>query len=66
MDVDPVRPESQGVLYVASGATYVAAALRSALTVRDHRCDRAIHLFSDSAGLAWVADQDVTPFTSVG
>lgn len=66
MDVDPRGVDRRGVLYVATGAVHVAAARQSALSVRAHCQALPIHIFSDAAGLEWVARQPATPFTSIG
>jgi hypothetical protein len=53
-----------GVLYVATGDRYVTLASRSARSVRRTSASLAIHLCSDSAGLAMAEQRADHPFTS--
>jgi hypothetical protein len=54
-----------GVLYIASGESYVRAARRSAASVRKHCSTLAAHLFCDRQAYARLGfDRDPSPFTS--
>ncbi len=52
-------------MYVASGAKYIRAAMRSADSVRRHCPDLPIHLFADWERHGFAFGADAAPFTSV-
>lgn len=56
---------SQGVLYIATGAKYIRAAIRSAETVRAHCPGLAIHLFADWQRHGFDFGASPHPFSSV-
>ncbi len=56
---------TEGVLYVACGATYIRVAVRSARSVRRHSPNLGIHLFADLQNHPqFDFDRDAFPFTS--
>ena len=60
-----VQPPSQGILYIATGAKYIRAAVRSALSVRRHCDGLSAHLFADWKSYPeFDFDRDPSPFTS--
>lgn len=56
---------TQGILYVATGAKYIRAAMASAETVRTHCPGLATHLFSDGDRHGFDFSGSPAPFTSV-
>jgi hypothetical protein len=57
--------ETQGILYIAAGAKYIRAAVRSAETVRKHSPGLAIHLYADWPAHGFDFGSSPAPFTSV-
>ena len=55
---------SEGVIYCATGASYVAAAIRSAKSLVRHNPGMLVHLFTDSSGEQTLRGLSPTPFTS--
>jgi hypothetical protein len=58
--------DTQGILYIASGAKYIRAAIRSARTVQQYCPGLHIHLYSDWPRYDFRFDTSPFPFTSVG
>lgn len=56
---------TQGILYIAAGAKYIRAAMRSVQTVRKHCPGLPTHLFADWPGHAFDFSESPYPFTSV-
>lgn len=57
--------ETRGVLYVAAGAKYIRAAIRSAETVRRHCPDLPVHFCGDWPSHGFDFHRSPAPFTSV-
>jgi hypothetical protein len=57
--------ETQGILYVATGAKYIRAAIHSAETVREHSPGLATHLYADWQRHGFDFHASPRPFTSV-
>lgn len=61
----PEPVASQGILYIAAGARYIRAAIRSAESVRRHSPGLATHLYADWPDHGFDFRSSPAPFTSV-